>query len=234
MYQRYFEDDPRGADLVIRMFKSIAGLDIDQELTPANFQQILTGDAFFNSAPKFSSLYVAFNEPTWTPQRYQGTCAEDQYFGSFILRPDREDATVVLCPNTVEYPLISEILAPPASANDEQGHLLPGYGCANLLDRDTEFLQTIGGYFLHELIHWSYLFDDIRPEWELLIVPVPGHEEDVYLISDYEPPTVNPPVDSPPDGYGPYRTALIKQNGVTHPDERNSFPGLNNADNYMW
>ena len=264
VYQRYFEDNARGADLVIRMFKSIAGFDIDEELTPANFRQILTGDAFLNSAPKFSGLHVALNEPTWTPEHYKGTCAEDDGFGSFILRPDREDATVVLCPSTVQYPLISEVLAPPASANDAQGNLLPGYGCNNLLDRDTEYMreyfrqpvsghpdfhcppffrysssrltiaETIGGYFLHELIHWSYLFDDIRPEWELLIVPAPGHEDDVYLISDYEPPAVNPPAGSPPDGYGPYRTALLKQNGVMNPDERNPFPALNNADNYMW
>jgi hypothetical protein len=124
-----------------------------------------------------------------------------------------------------DYPMLEDVTDPPSSAKTVTGDLKPGYGCDGLLDRDTDYMCTVGGIVLHELIHWSALFVK-TPGWNQFITPgAPGER----WITDYKAMS---PFDVPATGYKPYNAHMLNFKSMLYP---NKFPprvSVNNADSY--
>lgn len=126
------------------------------------------------------------------------------------------------CELSFAYPYLGQIENPPAWTRDPRtGIAQPGYGCGGLLDHDNDYMMSISGIILHELIHWSFLLRDI-PNFNDYTTEAPGGQK---KIPDWDGPF-------PEDGYGPYNAFLI--NNLTANQARALFHSLNNADSYFY
>ncbi|KIW65489.1 hypothetical protein PV04_07746 [Phialophora macrospora] len=221
-FARYFEED--GAVFVKHIFYTLANIPLDTVMTEANAGQILLSSSFVGLSPKFSMLTIAFGEPPWLPK--SGICSGDDGFGAYSLFNDATGyATTVICVGSLYYPTLDEILRPRAWAYDEQGRLREGYTCDGLLDRDSEYMLSPGGWLLHELIHWEVLFEDDVPEWDQFLA-LGGRN---FRIRDFGFPGSNPAT-----GYGAYHARILKERAISDPTEVGVYPTFNNADSYMW
>ncbi|ETI26010.1 hypothetical protein G647_02787 [Cladophialophora carrionii CBS 160.54] len=81
-----------------------------------------------------------------------------------------------------------------------------------------------GAFILHELIHWSWLLQDL-PQWQDFIAVPPG--SDFRQIPDFNGP-------NHVTGYGAYNAKRLKGRALSDPADFGPYPTLNNADSYMW
>jgi hypothetical protein len=151
-FDRYFEEE--GAIFVKNIFYTLANIPLDTVLTEATATQLFYSSTFIGLSPKFSKLTIAFGEPPWLPER--GTCS-DVGFGAYGLVDDfTGEATIVLCDASVLYPTLDEIAHPQPWAYDEQGRLREGYTCDGLLDHDSEYMLSVGGFEHLPLLRLSF------------------------------------------------------------------------------
>jgi hypothetical protein len=137
-------------------------------------------------------------------------------------------------------PMLQDVINPPAWAvdpNKDQSHktqFYDGYGCENLGDTDSNWMDSIAAIILHELFHFPGLFADV-PDYGATIqlkgvVPGsgPGSGPIEHQIDDWYGKGK-----TPPNGYGAYNAKLVND---LHPLDKNGRPflAIYNADNYAW
>jgi hypothetical protein len=150
-FDRYFEED--GAIFVKNIFYTLANIPLDTVLTQATATRVFFSSTFIDLSPKFSELKIAFGEPPWLPEDVRGICAGPEGLNAHNLL---DYATIVLCNGPVLYPTLDEILHPQPWAYDEQGRLREGYTCDGLLDRDSEYMLSVGGFEHLPLLRLSF------------------------------------------------------------------------------
>ncbi|EXJ56961.1 hypothetical protein A1O7_07305 [Cladophialophora yegresii CBS 114405] len=230
VYQRYFEDGGTSgpssppASLVRRIFQRIANIPLDAQYNAQDIQSLLSNQDILGLSPRFGRMTLALGTPPHTPDPWKNYCANRGISGAFLFGENRADATVVVCGAVLEYPLAAEILAVPPWARNVDGTPHAGYGCRGLGDRDTEFMIFPGAFILHELIHWSWLLQDL-PQWQDFIAVLPAFG--LRQIGDFAGT-------DPVSGYGAYNAKRLKERALGNPADFGSYPTLNNADSYMW
>jgi hypothetical protein len=142
-----------------------------------------------------------------------------------LFRPSPSDeGFIFVCDPGMLYPSRSQIENPPSSARDAHGNPLPGYTCDGLGDRDSNYMDTLGTIILHELIHWTWLFESV-PDLSTKIKITNG----VHQINDF-----GSPGSTPMNGYGPFFSKMIKDMlEWNKPPYYHEFETLNNVDNYV-
>ncbi|KAK4945581.1 hypothetical protein LTR10_015200 [Elasticomyces elasticus] len=219
VYLRFF----RAIDAVFvkQVFQTVANIPLDAQLDADTVIEILSSAAVAdNLQPKFESLELALGNNPSLPSSKQdcgkqvdgGEVFAFSYVDPGALGPA---ALVSLCDQTFEFPTLQEIEDPPARYRDGEGNPLPGFTCDGLGDHDTDWMQTPGVVLLHELMHWTYLLEDI-PNYEDLI---DENEDGFPQIVDFAGP-------DPVDGYGPYNTMRLRQVKAAET--------IQNADSYVW
>ncbi|KAI1623127.1 hypothetical protein EDD37DRAFT_682610 [Exophiala viscosa] len=209
------------AVFVKQVFQTIANIPLNSEIDGNTVVEILSSAAVAeNLQPKFSSLELALGNNPSLPASKQ-VCGKQvdggQIFAFSYIDPGALGpvALVSLCDPTFGFPTLVEIEDPSADHRDADGDPLLGYTCDGLGDHDTDWMQTPGGVLLHELMHWTYLLEDI-PNYEDLI---DENEDGFPQIADFAGP-------NPGDGYGPYNTMRLRQVKAAET--------IQNADSYVW
>ncbi|KAK5185903.1 hypothetical protein LTR44_001952 [Exophiala sp. CCFEE 6388] len=219
VFERYFF--PTQLQFVSNVFRTIANIPLDISIEDLNggldpaIQAMITSRGL---NPTFSLLSISIgNHPDRSPNSGDD-CAVDDTDAYLVHSRDNEDAGLIsMCTPVWDYPSLSNILNPPAGWENEIG-----FGCNNLLDRDSDLMTPAGGVLLHELLHWGFLFENEVPNFETVIPLTSGGD---HHIRDY----LGPPGGIPDTGYGPYNAPLLK----------NLPPGpysvtTNNVDNYVY
>lgn len=171
-YQRYF----RAIDAVFvkHVFQTVANIPLDSLVNANSVVALLSSAAVASDLQrKFSHLELALGNNPSLPESKQVCGAESNggttFAFSYIDPGALGSASLVsLCDDTFRFPTLGEIENPAASGRDGQGNPLPGYTCDGLGDHDTDLMSTPGGILLHELMHWTYLLEDI-PNYEYVI-----------------------------------------------------------------
>ncbi len=188
-YTRYFL--PIDATFVKQVFQTIANVPLNLQIDADTVVDILSSAGVASDLqPKFDKLELALGDNPSLPEGKQ-MCGTQQPDGGTVFAFSYIDpgalgavALVSLCDNTFQFPTLDEIFNPPASARDASGDPLPGYTCDGLGDHDTDWMTTPGGILLHELMHWTYLLEDI-PNYDDLI---DENDDDFPQIVDFDGP----------------------------------------------
>ncbi|OAG44434.1 hypothetical protein AYO21_01430 [Fonsecaea monophora] len=203
VYLRYFK--PEEAVFVRNAFYTIANIPLDgPPPDPTDINQFISGFGQNQVNPKFDLLTISINDNS-AIGRYDPMCSVMPGFQAYFEQRIDElgpPGFMSLCDYAFSHPSLADIENPPAWARDPTGAPEPG------------------GIMLHELFHWTYLFEDI-PQFEHFIAL---DEELIRVIDDWKGPF-------PPDGYGPFHAMLVN----TLPMQPLvAFPSTNNADNYVY
>ncbi|OAL37540.1 hypothetical protein AYO20_03047 [Fonsecaea nubica] len=220
-YLRYFK--PEEAVFVRNAFYTIANIPLDgPPPDPTDINQFISGFGQNQVNPKFDLLTISINDNS-AIGRYEPMCSVMPGFQAYFEQRVDElgpPGFMSVCDYAFSHPSLADIENPPAWARDPTGAPEPGYGCDNLLDHDNDYMISLSGIMLHELFHWTYLFEDI-PQFDHFIAL---DEELIRVIDDWKGPF-------PPDGYGPFHAMLVN----TLPMQPLvAFPSTNNADNYVY
>ncbi|KIW89774.1 uncharacterized protein Z519_09931 [Cladophialophora bantiana CBS 173.52] len=217
---RYFR--PLEAAFVKQVFQTIANIPLSQELDGDNVVGILSSASVAQDLqPKFDQLEIAYGNHPTLPENKQdcGKAAakgEGGITAAFAFIDPRvlgDIALVSMCDEAFEYPTLEEIANPSSSARDPQGNPEPGYTCDGLGDHDSDWMTSPGGVLLHELLHWTFLLEDI-----------PGFEDIIDENEDNFPQIIDFWGPNPPDGYGPFRASQLRDLGA--------YVAIQNADTY--
>ena len=134
---------------------------------------------------------------------------------------------ISLCPDSVTFEWLLSLRQtenPPAWGREggkPNGKPTRGFGCEEIMIRDTGYMKVVGSTFLHEFFHWPRLFR-----------AVPGYS--VYIdnnkwpyprIIDYKTSTITDP-------YGPWNCLQINKLPVDPLTGKSK--SIQNADNYVW
>ncbi|ETI24798.1 hypothetical protein G647_04168 [Cladophialophora carrionii CBS 160.54] len=230
-FLRYFR--PENARFVKDIFRTIANIPLDLDLTDKDAVAQLAGQPL-SYHPKYNRLSIYFlgdhpGLPTDPSARlFCGNSGKKQ--AHTRSEPDGSSALMSVCKVTFRSsPMLKDVTNPPAWAidpNKDQTHktqFYDGFGCENLGDTDSDYMDSPAAVVLHELLHFPGLFADV-PSYAAMIPTRSGQPE--HLIEDWWGP-------SPIDGYGAYNAMLISK---TPPKDRNGrrFLPIYNADNYAW
>lgn len=199
-FLRYFR--PEEASLVNDVFRSIADIPLDMEMTAENIKQILNNQKTIEGPSKFADLDIYYGS-AGIPGA-ENRCA--QKWNAFTLSGPIDyrlnppsPADVAMCPPAFYYPDLWEIINPSSIHRDAKGNPLPGFTCAGLGDHDSDWMMSPGAVLLHEFMHWPYLFIDI-PDFSKLINKGSGG---FSVIEDYFGQL-------PPNGNGPFHASTLK------------------------
>ncbi|KAH0846183.1 hypothetical protein FOPE_12510 [Fonsecaea pedrosoi] len=118
-----------------------------------------------------------------------------------------------MCDEAFEYPSPEEVANPPSSVKAPEGNPEPGYTCDGLGDDDSDWMTSPGGILLHELLHWTFLLDDITGFSDI----IDENDDEFPQIVDFWGP-------DPPDGYGPFHAMQLRSQGA--------YVAIQNADTY--
>lgn len=191
-YTRYF----RAIDAVFvkNVFRTIANIPLGPDIDANNIVNILSDASVYELQPKFDKLEIALGNNPSVPLSKQacgktfdgGTAFAYSYIDPAALGPV---ALISLCDDTFLFPTLDQIENPPSDKKDAQGNPLPGFTCDGLGDHDTDWMTSPGGIMLHEMMHWTYLLEDI-PNYDDII---DGNDDGFPQIADFGGP-------DPPDG----------------------------------
>lgn len=226
-YDRYFA--PEDAEFVQNIFGTIAAVPLDFDFLRAtpddirNFMNSLTPELLND---KFSGLSISYgNHPLKGP----GPGCDLPYLNGILdIHPhDQTHAKMSLCPRLFEkYYSLRDTSRPPA-ALIQQG--IPGLGCDVVGNTESDYMWTPGTTVLHELLHWSHLFEEV-PDWS---VNIRGHPiiDGRSWIDDYRP-TIRPDItaNNPRNGYTGFNAQLVRN--LPDDEEEGYIEAVNNADNY--
>lgn len=191
-YTRYF----RAIDAVFvkNVFRTVASIPFGSNLDADTIIDVLSSSPVHDLQPKFEKLEIALGNNPSVPRSKQacgkqfggGTAFAYSYIDPAALGPV---ALVSLCEDTFLFPTLDQIENPPPEKKDGQGKPLPGFTCDGLGDHDTDWMTTPGGILLHEMIHWTYLLEDV-PNYDDII---DENDDGFPQIADFGGP-------DPPDG----------------------------------
>ena len=249
-FLRYFKRDR--ADLVKNMFRAIANIPFDLDLTNEETVKRLITDPLTYS-PKFNRLSIRFleNHPglnlPYGPGMPYYNCDNSPLSGpvqAFLIPIFHgSSALMSICKYTYEgSPMLTDVINPPNWARDmskdQSGgpQYLAGYGCKNLGNIDNDWMDSTTAVMLHELFHFPGLFEDV-PNYAASILTErnvegtdPGSGRVEHLVSDW----VGGPGQIPSDGYGAYNARLLNQLQPTDKNSGLQWDAIYNADNYAW
>ena len=229
------------------MFRAIAGIDFDLDLTNPDVVLDLADQPFAFSS-KFNRLSVSFGmdnprkELPYGPGTPGKQCVGEN-LGLTLPIYGGTAAIMTICAQAFYRPMLDDITSPKAWAIDRREdqadgpQYYDGYGCKNLGDFDSDWLISPGALLLHELFHWPGFFEDVPgyaatiPTTFLVPGTGPGSGIADHVITDYSGSTV------PTTGYGAYNTRLINELHPTFLDDQKgsiTFEGIHNADNYVY
>ncbi|EXJ93943.1 hypothetical protein A1O1_02336 [Capronia coronata CBS 617.96] len=230
VFLRYFTAEE--ADFVKHAFRTMANIPLDQVIDEKTiFGFLANPTAAQNLPPKFADLDIAWDDHPDVPEmdRLCGHVSEsgsmlDAYTYLDVDELEISDqasqiALVSLCEELFQFPSLQEIEDPPYVpwARDGQGRPLPGFTCDGLGATDSDWMASPGATLLHELMHWSYLLEDMPGFSEL----IDKDEAGLPQIRDHSDLSSDPP-----DGMGAFHAKLLK--------DRGPFAAIQNADNYRW
>ncbi|KAK5434018.1 hypothetical protein LTR34_003530 [Exophiala xenobiotica] len=229
IYTRYF--DPADAIFVNQMYRAIANIDFNLDLTdPKNVAELVSQPATWNE--KFSRLSIHFMEdhPGLANLQFSHPSCNIPQTTAFVVPTEGgRSALMSVCPwSYLVYPFSQDIQNPPAWAVDPSKdqskgpQYYDGYGCASLGISDSWLLYSLSAMMLHELMHFPGLFADVPGYDDYITIQ---YSKDVpHFIADFPGP-------APPDGYGPYYASLINRLQPKDPDGV-AWKGIWNADNF--
>lgn len=137
------------------VFLTIANLPLDQNINPGSLENFILGMGQQRS-PKFELLLVAINDNNELGD-WVVSCDKDgtlqAYLGQkYFLLGDR--GYMPIYELTFTCPSLGQIENLPAWAIDPRtGVVELGYGCDGFLDHDNDYMMSISGIILHQLIH---------------------------------------------------------------------------------
>ncbi|KAJ9614277.1 hypothetical protein H2200_002413 [Cladophialophora chaetospira] len=223
-FNRYFAE--ADSAFVKHMFRTLAAVPLDFDATGVDINDLLAylqGLSADTLNDNFDQLSISYGTHPAVPQQARQDngldCTIDPELTGFMWRSAPDPTNYLsLCPLIfTTFYSISDTLHPPPTLNG-----VPGLTCDGLGDHETDYMETPGLTVLHELMHWPALFRNV-PDYATKIRPTrPGQ---LPLIGDYSNPGGNPS-----NGYGPFRTHLVRD----LPDVNGFSESLNNADNYAW
>lgn len=206
------------------MFRSLAAVPADFDASafpnPGDFRDFLNELSPATLNDKFAGLSVSYgNHPSVSRAVFDldhFDCAEPTTYGHMVVDEDDEKiAWMSLCPQVfTNYYSIHDTLAPSAALAG-----VAGLTCDGLGDHEIDYMETPGLSFLHELMHWPYLFEDV-PGYD---TKIRRYGNGVRAISDYLGT-------NPPNGLGAFYAHQLRN----LPDRGGFSEALNNAENYAW
>ncbi len=229
------------------MFRAIAGIDFDLDLTDENVVLDLAKQPFAFSS-KFNRLSVSFGLDNPRRELSNGgpgppakACVGGAW-ASTLPTYGGTNAIISICRTAFYLPMLDDIISPKAWAIDRRKDQTngpqynDGYGCENLGDFDSDWMMNPGTILLHELFHWPGFFEDV-PGYAATILTTylvggtgSGSGLADHVITDYSGSAV-------PNGYGAYNTRLINELHPVYSDGSKgsiTFEGIYNADNYAY
>ena len=224
------------------MFRAIANVDMNLDLADPVALANLASDPFSYN-PKFKNLNIRFlgDNPGLKPENdgpgilpgdncetlaANGTGLLDAYSQQ---TDGGNGALMSYCWTSFQqYPMIDDVVHPQGWALDPKKKDLPdaegdnpralryydGYGCKNLGDTDSKWMDNTAAVMLHELFHWPGLFSDV-PNYATTIwysSPIHGSNTPIpHMINDFDPLRLGTTQPNPPSGYGAYYASLINK-----------------------
>lgn len=187
-FLRYFRSSD--AIFVKQVFQVVANIPLYSQIDYDTVVEILSSASVLSDLqPKFAMLELAMGNNPSVPEHEQA--CEEEIGGSIVMAGSYINpgalgpvALMSLCQSLFQFPTLDEIENPPDSARDAQGNPLPGYTCDGLGDHDTDLMSSPGGTLLHELMHWTFLLEDI-PYFAFVIDP---NDHNFPQISDFDGP----------------------------------------------
>jgi hypothetical protein len=224
-FLRYFQ--PQDYLFVQRMFRTVANIPLDRQFDPFNVAEYLASMAKNAQIhPKFAELTISLGNHPDVRDRDRGRSCNDGKLGAqttYLPAQYGDRALMAICRPSLEfYYALQDIEHPPSWAlTAPGGKPEEGFGCDGLLDRDTSYMLSPGAVILHELMHWPCLLQDIPGYASLAQRTTHGYSK----ILDFPGP-------SPPDGYGPFNSAVIRNLPISA--FTGSSQAIRNADNFVW
>ncbi|OAP54555.1 hypothetical protein AYL99_11003 [Fonsecaea erecta] len=217
VYLRYFPASD--VDFVRRIFRRVANLPVDAVLTMNQLPTVLQQRATIGVDPRLFNLMISYGNYPGIREQVCGIPNDDT--NAAFTSADGGGPLITMCASAFEmYPDEDEIMNPPFWALNAQGNLLPGYGCDGLGDHDSDLMWFPGAVLMHEIMHFSDLFDDL-PNWFAWTYPSNG----VNGIGDYDGT-------SPREGYGPFYSRVLNLLSSLEPQKYRPHEAINNADSY--
>ncbi|KAH0846026.1 hypothetical protein FOPE_12043 [Fonsecaea pedrosoi] len=232
VFTRYF--DPEDAEFVNNIFRAIANIDFDLDLSnPETVRQLAEEPLTYNE--KFTRLSIHFlgdhpglEQPGLPAPGH--SCEDGATWLAFVVPTYAGDSALMsVCALTYQLkPMLADVeraanwAIDPAKDQSNGPQYHDGYGCENLGYVDSDWMHSTGSVMLHELLHFPGLFSDV-PDYYRKIAT--AYDDDTpHFISDFYG-------DGPEDGYGTYNSAEIKR---YHPRDQDWLEWLPiyNADNY--
>jgi len=221
-YNRYFRQ--QDSQLVKHFFQRLADIPLDSVINADNLAEVFSKPVKDGLHERYAKLSISYGPHPNRPDKSDpDPCTSYRRFAQ-MENGDAENGMITVCERTFRLPLSSEIENPPAWGKDAQGNPLPGFSCDGLGGHDSGWMKTMGSTMLHELMHWSYPFDDI-PDFHYDI-----EESDLGYtqITDFLNPDPQP--GWPPKGYGPYYSKMLRDLET----DSLSSKTLQNVDNYIY
>lgn len=173
LFLRYFNTEH--AQLVGDMFRAIADIPYDEELTPAQIDLLL-----LQSPPQLSEKYLQLSifcpgDHPYLVKNYnadQDGCNSERKPAAYTVAEGSHgaDGYISICPKAFLDPSLQDIESPPDWARDSNmpSTFKAGYGCANLGVTDSSYMISTGATVLHELFHWEGLFADVPNYYDII------------------------------------------------------------------
>ena len=222
-----------------KLFRTIANIPLELDLTDAaNLQQLASQPLSYNAKFNRISIHFLENHPGLTTDGMPGLPPNNCDTGdaAYAVQTLRGQSILIsVC--SVAYklqPMLTDLTSPPDRAIDEdkdnfQGPQYDeGYGCENLGDYDSSWLDSVANTMLHELFHWPALFADV-PNYAASILSQSSTPTDgviPHTIQDFPGP-------DPAGGYGPWDAMQINRQSPADPRGLH-WKGIYNAYNYIW
>ncbi|KIW12382.1 hypothetical protein PV08_09659 [Exophiala spinifera] len=221
-FRRYFQ--PQDFIFVHKVFRAVANIPLDLTIDSQNVEHVLNTGSL---NPRYSQLSIAYGDnPKWSERTCEMQLPGDGIFGYLYFASPF--GYMSLCRGTLfeRFLTLEDTFNPPPWAranNDPNGQPLPGWGCDGFGDHDNSYMEVLGSWVLHELMHFQPLFYDI-PNWKAI--------QHTGWIRDFPDGATPGMSGGPPNGYGPYYARLI--NALPPDPVMGLSQSVGNADNYAW
>ncbi len=240
------------------MFRAIANVDMALDLNDDN-NLITFGTDPFSYNPRFPNLDIQFLEdnPRLKPENGgpgipSSNCANQANnkgnLNAYLQNINGgNNALMSVCREMFQLPMIDEIIKPPTWARDPQKAGNPphpddedpyalryydGYGCRNIGDADSQWMETTALTVLHEILHWPGLFGDV-PNYAATIPPLEGSSPTNPILIDFHPLIRGSSQPDPADGYGAWNCMQINRLTPLNKDKV-KYKSIYNPENYAW
>ncbi|KEF56077.1 uncharacterized protein A1O9_07658, partial [Exophiala aquamarina CBS 119918] len=201
-YNRYFRQ--RDSQLVRHFFQRITDIPLDTAINADSLEEVFNKPIKDGLREKYAKLSISYGpHPNRPDQSDPDPCTSHRRFAQ-MENGRSENGMITVCERTFRLPLSSEIENSPAGARTRGAILDHGFSCDGLGYNDSGWMKTMGSTLLHELMHWSYPFDDLSDfHYDI-------EESDLGYTQITDFVNVNPQPDWPPKGYGPYYSAMLR------------------------